>query len=145
MTVNKKPQNIAILSCVLWFYFVVQFAYCLFGVKQCIICIKIIKRTMERIHMKFLPILDELFSSDSIIFMIIGLIIAVIISLKIKDIRKCFAGMAAGFIVYVVCEVISNIRTNNALEMALLFGGTVAIGLFVGFLIGAVGRMVRER
>lgn len=90
--------------------------------------------------MKFLPILDELFSSDSIIFMIIGLIIAVIISLKIKDTRKCFAGMAAGFIVYVVCEVISNIRTNNALEIALFFGGTVSICLFVGFLIGAVGR-----
>lgn len=53
--------------------------------------------------------------------------------------------MAVGFIVYVVCEVISNIRTNNAIEMALLFGGTVAIGLFVGFLIEAVGRIVREK
>lgn len=35
--------------------------------------------------MKFLPILDELFSSDSIIFMLIGLIVAIVISLRIKD------------------------------------------------------------
>lgn len=94
--------------------------------------------------MKFLPILDELFSSDSIIFMIIGLIVAVVISLKIENMRKCLSGVAAGFIVYVVCEVISNIRTNNVIEMALLFVGTVAIGLFVVFLIGTVIRKIKR-
>ncbi len=33
----------------------------------------------------------------------------------------------------VVCEVISNIRTNNAIEMALLFVGIVAIGFLLDF------------
>ena len=46
--------------------------------------------------MKFLPVLSELFSSDSIIFMIIGFVIAVIISMKISDKRKGFVGMATG-------------------------------------------------
>ena len=46
--------------------------------------------------MKFLPVLSELFSSDSIIFMIIGFVIAVIISMKISDKRKGFVGMAPG-------------------------------------------------
>ena len=43
---------------------------------------------MGGLDMKFLPVLSELFSSDSIIFMIIGFVIAVIISMKISDKRK---------------------------------------------------------
>lgn len=34
--------------------------------------------------------------------------------------------------------VILNIRTNNVLEIGLLFAGTVALGLCLGFLIGTV-------
>ena len=45
--------------------------------------------------MKFLPVLSGLFSSDSIIFMIIGFVIAVIISMKISDKRKGFVGTVA--------------------------------------------------
>lgn len=33
----------------------------------------------------------------------------------------------------VVCEVVSNIRTNNTIEMALLFVGTVAIACLSDF------------
>ena len=94
--------------------------------------------------MKFLPIVEELFSSDSIIFMIIGLIIASAVGLKIKDTRNCFVGMASSFIVYAVCEAVSNIRTNNAFELALLFVGTVAIGLFIGFLVVMFLVKIRE-
>ena len=47
-------------------------------------------------------------------------------------------GMAAGLSVYAVCEIILNIRTNNVLEIGLLFAGTVALGLCLGFLIGTV-------
>ena len=97
---------------------------------------KILK--MGGVDMKFLPVLSELFSSDSIIFMIIGFVIAVIISMKISDKRKGFVGMAAGLSVYAVCEIILNIRTNNVLEIGLLFAGTVALGLCLGFLIGTV-------
>ena len=46
--------------------------------------------------------------------------------------------MAAGLSVYAVCEIILNIRTNNVLEIGLLFAGTVALGLCLGFLIGTV-------
>lgn len=97
---------------------------------------KILK--MGGVDMKFLPVLSELFSSDSIIFMIIGFVIAVIISMKISDKRKGVVGMAAGLSVYAVCEIILNIRTNNVLEIGLLFAGTVALGLCLGFLIGTV-------
>lgn len=96
--------------------------------------------------MNFLPIIDELFSSDSIIYMIIGLIIAIVIScFKIRDKRKCLIGMLTGFIVYAVCEAALNIHINNALDLALLFIGTVAIGLFIGFLIGMAVAKIRIR
>lgn len=103
---------------------------------------KILK--MGGVDMKFLPVLSELFSSDSIIFMIIGFVIAVIISMKISDKRKGFVGMAAGLSVYAVCEIILNIRTNNVLEIGLLFAGTVALGLCLGFLIGTVLLMKKQ-
>ena len=96
------------------------------------------------LDMKFLPVLSELFSSDSIIFMIIGFVIAVIISMKISGKRKGFVGMAAGLSVYAVCEIILNIRTNNVLEIGLLFAGTVALGLCLGFLIGTVLLMKKQ-
>ena len=88
--------------------------------------------------MKFLPVLSELFSSDSIIFMIMGFVIAIIISMKISYKKKGLVGMTAGLSVYAVCKIILNIRTNNALEIGLIFAGTVALGLFLGFLIGTV-------
>lgn len=52
--------------------------------------------------------------------------------MKISDKRKGFVGMAAGLSVYAVCEIILNIRTNNVLEIGLLFVGTVALGFVFG-------------
>lgn len=40
--------------------------------------------------------------------------------------------------------VILNIRTNNVLEIGLLFAGTVALGLCLGFLIGTVLLMKKQ-
>ena len=65
--------------------------------------------------MRYFPILDELFSSDSIIFMFIGLVIASIIGVKIKSTRKNLIGIIGSLIVYVICEVVSIIHTNFAI------------------------------
>lgn len=40
--------------------------------------------------------------------------------------------------VYAICEVLSNFYTNYMLEIALLFAGTLALGAFIGFLIGSI-------
>ena len=48
--------------------------------------------------MKYLPILDELFSSDSIIFMLIGLAFAVFIAVKMKDTKKNLIGIIVSLI-----------------------------------------------
>ena len=95
--------------------------------------------------MKYLPILGELFSSDSAIFMLIGLVIATIIGIKMKNARKNIIGVAICLITYVVCEIVSNIIGMNYLvEIIALFVGTIAIGGFIGFIIGLIVSKVRK-
>lgn len=85
--------------------------------------------------MKYLPIFQELFESDTFIFMMIGIGIAVIAGLRLKNKKKCITASIASVVVYVICELVSNIHTTFMLELILLFIGTVAIGCFIGFII----------
>ncbi|MDE7267819.1 MAG: hypothetical protein K2N89_10185 [Lachnospiraceae bacterium] len=95
--------------------------------------------------MKYLPIFQELFESDSIIFMLIGLVLAAFIGIKMNNIKKIIIGLVSIFTLYVVCEVASNIHTSFMIELILLFAGTIAIGGILGFLISIVVVKVRKR
>lgn len=95
--------------------------------------------------MKNLPIFQELFESDSIIFMLIGLILAVFIGIKINDTRQNIISLVSCFVLYIVCEFVSNIHTNYMIEMILLFVGTIAIGGIIGFLISTIVVKIRKR
>ena len=95
--------------------------------------------------MRYLPILGELFSSDSAIFMIIGLVIATIIGIKVKNTRKNIIGVAICLITYIICEIVSQVVGMNYLvEIIALFVGTIAIGGFIGFIIGLIVSKVRK-
>ena len=95
--------------------------------------------------MRYLSILDELFSSDSAVFMLIGLVIATIIGIKMKNTRKNIIGVAICLVTYVICEIVSNIIGMNYLvEFIALFVGTIAIGGFIGFIIGLIVSKVRK-
>lgn len=95
--------------------------------------------------MRYLPILGELFSSDSAIFMLIGLVIATIIGIKMKNTRKNIIGVAICLITYIICEIVSQVVGMNYLvEIIALFVGTIAIGGFIGFLIGLIVSKVRK-
>ena len=85
--------------------------------------------------MKYFPILQELFESDTIVFWIIGLVIAVFIGLRLNSKKQCLTAAVISIAVYAVCEAVSNIRSNYMTELILLFIGTVAIGCFIGFLL----------
>lgn len=95
--------------------------------------------------MKYLPIFQELFESDSIIFMLIGLILAVFIGIKMNDSRKTIISLVLSFSLYAVCELVSNIHINYLLELILLFVGTVAIGGIIGFLISTIVVKVKKQ
>ena len=86
--------------------------------------------------MRYLPILEELCSSDSVLFMAAGVIVALVIS--VCDTKRNLIGLIGSFVVYAICEVLSNFYTNYMLEIALLFAGTLALGAFIGFLIGSI-------
>lgn len=95
--------------------------------------------------MRYLPILGELFSSDSAIFMLIGLVIATIIGIKMRSTRKNTIGVATCLATYIICEIISQVVGMNYLvEIIALFVGTIAIGGFIGFLIGLIASKVRK-
>lgn len=88
--------------------------------------------------MKYFPIFQELFESDSVIFMLIGLILAVYIGAQMKSARKTVIGFILNFVLYVICEFASNIHTNFLIEIILIIVGTAAIGGTIGFLISAI-------
>ena len=90
--------------------------------------------------MRYLPILEELCSSDSILFMVAGIIVALVICVKFCDTKRNLIGLIGSFVVYAICEVLTNFYTNYMLEIALLFVGTLAA--FIGFPIGLIVTIV---
>lgn len=88
--------------------------------------------------MKYFPIFQELFESDSVIFMLIGLILAVYIGAQMKSAGKTVIGFGLNFVLYIICEFASNIHTNFLIEIILIIVGTAAIGGTIGFLISAI-------
>lgn len=94
--------------------------------------------------MKYFPIFQELFESNSIIFMLIGFILAVFIGIKRNDSQKTIRSLVLSFSLYAVCELISNTHTNFFFELILLFVGTAALGGIIGFLISTIVVKVRK-
>ena len=88
--------------------------------------------------MKYLPILEELFSSDSIIFMLTGMVITIVIGMMMKNKKKNIVGLGICFVIYVISEIVSNIRSSYLVEFVFLFIGTLAIGGVAGFLISII-------
>ena len=95
--------------------------------------------------MKYLPIMSELFSSDSVIFLLIGMTIVFAIGLVLKSDKKRIVGMVACIIAYVFCEVVSNIPAPFLVSIIALFVGTVAIGGFIGFLVALVVSKIKNK
>jgi ABC-type transport system involved in cytochrome c biogenesis permease component len=94
--------------------------------------------------MKYLSIFQELFSSDTVIFLIIGIVIAVIIGLSLKKQKNLMFALIISVVIYAICELIENIHTNFMIEIILVFVGTVALGCFIGFLISLLTQKLRR-
>ncbi|MCI9136846.1 MAG: hypothetical protein HFH48_04670 [Lachnospiraceae bacterium] len=95
--------------------------------------------------MKYLPIFQELFGSDSIFIMLVGFILALFIGIRINNTRKNIIGLIFSFILYAVCELISNISPGYLITVTLLFIGTIAIGGIAGFTLSAVTAYLKKR
>lgn len=95
--------------------------------------------------MKYLPIMDELFASDSIIFLLIGLVVSAIIGIILKSDKKLIVGIISSIFVYALCELISNIPSTFLFEIIALFIGTISIGSFLGFLIALIVSKIKKK
>ncbi|MBQ3405563.1 MAG: hypothetical protein IJG63_09165 [Oscillospiraceae bacterium] len=87
--------------------------------------------------MSHLPVLSELISSDSRLFLLIGVVIALLFGAMRRDTENRLTGLVVSLIVYALCEAASNIHTNYLIEIILLLAGTAALGSLLAFLIGA--------
>ena len=94
--------------------------------------------------MKYFPILQELFESDTIIFLSIGIAIAVIIGLSNRNRKMSVRGIVVSLVIYLICEATSNIHTNYMIEFVLLVLGTMAIGGCVGFISSTFINLLRK-
>lgn len=95
--------------------------------------------------MRYFPILQELFESDTVIFLAIGFIIAFIFGMWLKNLKAI--GFAVGIlaVVYAVCEWMSNMHTNFLMEILLLFLGTFSIGGFLGLLLCLLIKIINKQ
>lgn len=93
--------------------------------------------------MSHFPILQEMFESDSVIFMVIGLILGRAVGMKLKTPKANLVGALISAAVYAVCEVVANHSANYMMGFVVLGVGTVAIGATMALLISAVIEKIR--
>ena len=82
--------------------------------------------------MDYFPIFQELFKSDTVYFLLIGLVVAFwigLIKMKAKTRRKL---LFTSIGIYVLSEVVLNLHQSYMLGFAFLFLGTFSIGAFIG-------------
>ena len=89
------------------------------------------------------PIMNELFSSDSGIFLLVGLAIAFVIGLRIKTDKTRTIGMIASIVVYALCELLANMQTY-IIALIALYIGTVAVGCFIGLLFALIVSNIKK-
>lgn len=92
--------------------------------------------------MRYFPILDELFASDTVIFLLIGLVAAFLFGIFV--VKKPGIGILGSAIAYASCELLSNFVHSYMLEFILLFVGTFALGSVGGFIIAWIVSRVRS-
>lgn len=85
--------------------------------------------------LKNLPILQELFESDLVIFYALGLVAAFLSSRFLKKEKLLGIGAAAAAALYLICEVIAIARSEYGIGIAVMVLGTLGLGGCLGFLI----------
>ena len=83
--------------------------------------------------MRYFPILQELFQSDSAIFLLVGFVFGTVMGLGLRAPGKRALGAGVSLFLYAVCEIVCNLRGSYLTELVALFVGTAALGSLLGF------------
>ena len=95
--------------------------------------------------MKYLPILDELFHSDSVIILLLSMAAClawtgILAGRPVRWGRLALACLA----VYAACEILANFSGTYLAGLLLLLIGTASLGGAAGVLLGAAVRKLRK-
>lgn len=92
-------------------------------------------------------ILGELFESDLVMFLLIGFVASAAVGLLVMRKKSLLIGTIISAAVYAVCEITLSTYVVKAFlsQLLALFFGTAAIGTAIGFLVGFVIRLIREK
>ena len=92
-------------------------------------------------------ILGELFESDLVLFLLIGFAAATIIGFLLMRKKSLLIGTIISAAVYAVCEIMLSTYVVKAFlsQLLMLFFGTAAVGTAIGFLVGFVIKLIREK
>ncbi len=75
---------------------------------------------------------------------LLGVAISAFAGIRMSSCGRNLHGVIACFAVYAAWEVLSNLRTNDFLEIIVLSAGTIAVGEALGFLMGMLASKVRK-
>lgn len=78
--------------------------------------------------MRYLPILQELFESDTVWFFLVGAAICTAFLLRHLSLGICGRGLGVSAAVYALCELIADAPGSYAAEFVALIVGTAALG-----------------
>ena len=94
--------------------------------------------------MKYLPILDELFHSDLWIIALVSFIIAFIAGFHASGLKKDIRATLVCLVFYAISEYVLTLRSNYFIQIVVLFAGSAAFGMTLGFSISAFAVSVKK-
>lgn len=95
--------------------------------------------------MKYLPILQELFESDTLWFFLIGAAISAVFMLRRLNRKSSGRGIIVSAAVYALCELIANAPGSYAVEFIALIVGSAALGALAVSLVLLIFCFIKKR
>lgn len=93
--------------------------------------------------MQYLPILTELFESDSLCFLLIGVGIGILCGAREESRSGMWAGIC--FLVYIISEAAMQLIHSYGVEFACLVIGTGFLGAFLAFFFWFIYRKFQKK
>lgn len=95
--------------------------------------------------MDYFPILQDLLKLNTIVFLLIGVVWALVAGKVLKTAKNSLIAVLSGVVIYVVCEGLENIPHGMFMDFLAVFIGTIALGTIPGYLVWTVIRLRNKK
>jgi len=93
--------------------------------------------------MNLFPIIQNAFSGTNIFYVVLGIIIGLGFGLSSKKAKKIGIGILTCFIIYALCEVLTNVA-STLLGLVVAIAGTVSFGGFIGYIVSYIIVIIKK-